>query len=104
MICSDFLACNLKNGMKLHIYLKCDYYDKQKNYKVIFGGTQKLIRVSLGHPKIWSRVSLRNLTRVSILCLASNHTFHTSPLILKCPKLVFEVQVGNYSYILMLKF
>jgi hypothetical protein len=50
--------------MILYIFENYTYFDKKK-LREIYEDTQKLEQGVLGTPKIWDRVSLGNLARVS---------------------------------------
>jgi len=53
--------------MILYIFQNCTYFDKKKILREIYEDTQKLEQGVLRKPKIWDRVSLGNLARVSNL-------------------------------------
>jgi hypothetical protein len=53
--------------MILYIFQNCTYFDKKKILREIYEDTQKLEQGVLRTPKIWDRVSLGNLARVSNL-------------------------------------
>ena len=64
--------------MIFYLFQNCTYFDQKKLIK-IYEDTQKLEQGVLRTPKIWDRVSLGNLARVSNLWPAADYAQKSSP-------------------------